>query len=53
LAQPERIPLVDPDTHGFWALAVEPPLLVMLAGLFFHRFIGAGVIRDLDGPEVE
>ena len=47
LAEPERLPLLDPDAHGFWSLAVEPPLLVLLAGVFFHRFIASGLIRDL------
>jgi hypothetical protein len=52
LAQPDRLPLLDPDAQGFWSLAVEPPLLVLLAGVFFHRFIASGLIRDLDRPEV-
>jgi hypothetical protein len=48
----DRLPLLNPDAHGFWSLAVEPPLLVVLAGLFFHRFIASGLIRDLDWSEV-
>jgi hypothetical protein len=52
LAQPDRLPLLDPDAHGFWSLAVEPPLLVLLVGVFFHRFIASGLIRDLYGSEV-
>jgi hypothetical protein len=52
LAQPDRLPLLHPDAHGFWSLAVEPPLLVLLAGVFFHRFIALGLIRDLYGSEV-
>ena len=48
LAQPYRLPLIDPDAHGFWSLMVEPPLLVVLAGLFFHRFIASPLIRDLE-----
>ena len=27
------VPLLDPDAQGFWSLAVEPPLLVLLAGV--------------------
>ena len=53
LAQVDRLPLLDPDGHGFWSLAVEPPLLVLLAGVFFHRFIALGLIRDLSGSEVD
>lgn len=52
LVQPDRLPLLDPDADGFWSLAVEPPLLVLLAGLFFHKFIAAGLIRDVSGSEV-
>jgi hypothetical protein len=52
LLQPDRLPLLDPDADGFWSLAVEPPLLVLLAGLFFHTFIAAGLIRDISGSEV-
>jgi len=52
ITQPDRVPLLDPDAHGFWSLAVEPPLLVLLAGVFFHRFIASGLIRDLYGSGV-
>ena len=52
LAQPDRLTLLDPDAQGFWSLAVEPPVLVLLAGVFFHRFIASGLIRDLHGSEV-
>ncbi len=52
LMQPDRLPLLDPDGNGFWSLAVEPPLLVMLAGVFFHRFIASGLLRDLSGSGV-
>jgi hypothetical protein len=52
LMQPDRLPLLDPDGNGFWSLAVEPPLLVMLAGVFFHKFIASGLLRDLSGSEV-
>jgi hypothetical protein len=53
LTQVDRLPLLNPDRHGFWSLAVEPPLLVLLAGVFFHRFIALGLIRDLSGSEVD
>ena len=52
ITQPDRLPLLDPDARGFWSLAVEPPLLVLLAGVFFQRFIASGLIRDLDRSEV-
>jgi hypothetical protein len=52
LAQPGRLLLLDPDAHGFWSLAAEPPLLVLVAGAFFHRFIASGLIRDLERSEL-
>jgi hypothetical protein len=51
LAEPNRLPLLDPDAQGFWSLAMEPPLLVLLTGVFFHSFIASGLIRDLHGSE--
>jgi hypothetical protein len=45
--QPYRITLLHPSEHGFWSLAVEPPLLVILVGLVFHLLITPGLVRDL------
>jgi hypothetical protein len=53
LAQVDRLPVLDPDEHGVWSLAVEPPLLVLLTGVFFRRFIALRLIRDLYGSEVD
>lgn len=52
LAQPERLLLLDPDAHGFWSLAMEPPLLVLVAGVFFQGFIASGLLRDLERSEL-
>ena len=48
LAQPYRVTLLHPHGQGFWFLAVEPPLLVMLAGLAFHLLVAPGVVADLE-----
>jgi hypothetical protein len=48
ILQPYRVTLLHPHGQGFWWLAVEPPLLVMLAGLVFHLFVAPGVIEDLE-----
>jgi len=50
--QPYRVTLLHPHGQGFWFLAVEPPLLVMLAALVFHLFVAPGVVEDLEqtGP---
>lgn len=46
--QPYRITLLHPHGQGFWWLAVEPPLLVILAGVVFALFVAPGVIEDLE-----
>jgi hypothetical protein len=49
--QPYRITLLHPHGQGFWWLAVEPPLLVILAGVVFALFVAPGVIEDLEASE--
>jgi hypothetical protein len=51
LAQPYRITLLDPDKHGFWHLAVQPPLLVILVGVVFHLWVVPGLLSDLEEVE--
>lgn len=51
LVQPYRITLLDPDGHSFWYLAVQPPLLVMLAGAVFHFWVVPGLLADLEEVE--
>ena len=48
MVQPYRITLLDPAGHGFWSLAVQPPLLVILVGVLFHFVVAPGVLRDLE-----
>jgi hypothetical protein len=47
VVQPYRITLLHPGGEGFWWLLVEPPLLVIAIGLFFHFAIAPGVLEDL------
>jgi hypothetical protein len=47
-AQPHRITLLDPRGEGFWWLVVEPPLLVVLAGLAFTLLVVPGLVEDLE-----
>jgi hypothetical protein len=49
--QPYRITLLHPHGQGFWWLAIEPPLLVVLAGVAFAFLIAPGVIEDLEAEE--
>jgi hypothetical protein len=48
IAQPYRITLLHPSGQGFWWLFVEPPLLVIAAGLVFHFAVRPGVLEDLE-----
>jgi hypothetical protein len=48
--QPWRVTLLHPHGQGFWWLLVEPPLLVVAAGLVF-AVIAQGIIRDLEDTE--
>jgi hypothetical protein len=52
-AQPYRITLLHPHGQGFWWLVIEPPLLVMLVGLFFALGIVPGLLEDLEEAEAE
>jgi hypothetical protein len=48
LVQPYRITLLHPHGQGFWWLFVEPPLLVVAVGLFFHFVVMPGLLEDLE-----
>ena len=48
--QPWRVTLLHPHGQGFWWLAVEPPLLVVAAGVVF-AFVAAAIVRDLEETE--
>ena len=51
--QPYRVTLLHPRGQGFWWLAIEPPLLVILAGIVFAFLVAPGVIEDLEDFEGE
>ena len=46
--QPWRVTVLHPHGQGFWWLLVEPPLLVVLAGIVFHVLVARPLIRDLE-----
>ena len=48
LAQPYRITLLNPRGQGFWWLAVEPPILVIVVGLLFGLLVAPGLLEDLE-----
>jgi hypothetical protein len=49
--QPYRVTLLHPHGQGFWWLAIEPPLLVVLAGIVFAFLVAPSVIEDLESCE--
>ncbi|MGZ4280790.1 MAG: hypothetical protein ACXVEM_01305 [Gaiellaceae bacterium] len=51
--QPYRVTLLHPHGQGFWWLAIEPPLLVVLAGVVFALLVAPSVIEDLESYETE
>jgi hypothetical protein len=48
LVQPYRITLLHPRGETFWWLFVQPPLLVIAVGLFFHLVVVPGLLADLE-----
>jgi hypothetical protein len=49
--QPYRLTFLHPHGQGFWWLLVEPPLLVIGAGIVFALFVAPGLIEDLEDLE--
>jgi hypothetical protein len=50
--QPYRITLLHPHGQGFWWLVIEPPLLVVAAGIVFAFLVAPGVLEDLEAEEM-
>jgi hypothetical protein len=48
IVQPYRLTLLHPHHQGFYWLVIEPPLLVVAAGLFFSLAIARPLIADLE-----
>jgi hypothetical protein len=48
VAQPYRLTLLHPHGQPFWWLAVEPPLLVVVAGVAFHLLVARPLVRELE-----
>jgi hypothetical protein len=46
--QPWRLTLLHPYDQGFWWLVVEPPLLVILAGILFQALVARPLAHDLE-----
>ena len=48
IVQPYRLTLLHPHGQGFWWLAIEPPLLVVVMGFVFARFVARPLLDDLE-----
>ena len=48
IIQPYRLTLLHPRGQGFWWLVIEPPLLVMFAGVVFAVFVARPLLEDLE-----
>jgi hypothetical protein len=48
IVQPYRLTILHPHNQGFWWLAVEAPLLVIAAGIFFALVIARPLLTDLE-----
>jgi hypothetical protein len=48
ILQPDRITLLHPRGQGFWWLVVEPPLLVIAAGVVFVLVVARPLLADLE-----
>jgi hypothetical protein len=49
--QPYRLTFLHPRGQGFWWLAVEPPVLVVLVGVLFSTLVLPSVLEDLEEAE--
>jgi NAD(P)H-flavin reductase len=48
ILQPDRVTLLHPYGQGFWWLLIEPPLLVLAAGVFFALVVARPLLADLE-----
>ena len=48
IVQPYRVTLLHPYEQSFWWLFVEPPLLVVAAGVAFHLLVARPLVEDME-----
>jgi hypothetical protein len=51
IAQPYRLAILHPHGKGFYDWVGQPPLLVILVGVFFAAVIAPGIVEDLRGAK--
>ena len=48
ILQPYRVTLLHPRGQGLWWLLIEPPLLVVGAGIVFALLVARPLLADLE-----
>jgi len=48
ILQPDRVTLLHPHDQGVWWLLIEPPLLVVAAGIVFTLLVARPLLTDLE-----
>ena len=48
ILQPYRVTLLHPRGQGVWWLLIEPPLLVVAAGIVFALLVARPLLSDLE-----
>jgi hypothetical protein len=48
ILQPDRLTLLHPRGQGAWWLLIEPPLLVIGAGIVFMLLVARPLLSDLE-----
>ena len=48
ILQPYRVTLLHPRSQGVWWLLIEPPLLVIAAGIVFALLVARPLLIDLE-----
>lgn len=48
ILQPYRVTLLHPRGQGFWWLVIEPPLLLVAAGIVFALVVARPLLADLE-----
>jgi hypothetical protein len=51
ILQPYRVTLLHPRGQGFWWLLIEPPLLVVAAGIAFMVLVARPLLVDLEARD--
>jgi hypothetical protein len=51
ILQPHRLTILHPRGEGFWWLVLEPPLLVVAAGVIFALVVAKPLLSDLEAHD--